>query len=184
MKKILTLAILATTLFSTSCVKNSEIFRGESMLYTYRPSNLRPTIVGTPINGVAVIYVNGKNIPVQCVTPTNPVGDVVITDPPMSPTSWEWFQNNGVGEYRPSGMTYNSSAGFSSSYCKGYFVEIYANGMWVFHNGVSLPWLSQPNPAEVISSFDFNIVGKFNYNSLPYVKKAIRVSPTKIGVEW
>ncbi|MDQ5931175.1 MAG: hypothetical protein QG674_341 [Patescibacteria group bacterium] len=155
MKKILFLvAIIATTLLFTSCVKSNEFYRGDSKVFNYTRSSLNPVLVGVPINGVATIVANGQMISLQCITPSNPNGDALVIDAPVVPSEWEWFNNNGVGEYRPSGMTYNAAGGFSANYGRCYFVEIFANGTYRFWNGVSVP-MDPINVHAWVSSFEY-----------------------------
>ncbi len=180
MKKILVIAILIISIFD-SCVKAKYNYMGESEQFLYTPSGIVPVLLGPPIGGIARVQVNGMIKELQCVTPSNPTGDVLILDAPMVPKAYEWNANQ--SQYLPIGFQYNEIAGFSSSYCKGYFVEIFANGLYTFHKGVSIPWGSRPNPSGMISSFEYPNTW-VNPWYLPYSKRVTKASPTKYLLDW
>jgi hypothetical protein len=148
MKKIIFL--MATAMFIlTGCVKNKEIYRGESKQFNYTPSFLNPTLVGLPVNGIATVAVGGQLLSLRCITPGNTVADAIVIDAPVFPAGWDWsIEGN---EYRPSGMVYNN--GFSANYGTCYFVEI-LNGVVVFHKGVYIP-MDPINTAYWVSSFEY-----------------------------
>ncbi len=170
MKKIIFL--LTTTLFVfTSCVKNKEIYRGESKQFDYTPSWLNPVIVGVPVSGIATVLVGSRQISVQCITPGNPSGDAIVVDAPVFPTGWDWIVEG--NEYRPSGMVYNSAGGFSANYGKCWFVEIFADGTFSFHNGISIP-MDPVNTYAWVSSFEYP---RTWVKTLPIMARVAKTSP-------
>lgn len=178
MKKIASLfGILFLLTAFNSCMKSKDIFDGRTgMEFNYTPSYLTPTMVGIPVNGMATIAVNGKLINLNCITPGNNVGDALIVDAPRFPASWEW--NNYQSQYQPNGSQWNTAGGFSKDFGKIYFVEIYANGSWYFHNGVSVTWGQQPNADGWRTSFEYprTWIEKVN---LPITGKVERLAPNR-----
>lgn len=150
MKKILFFVAIATALFG--CVKSKDIYNGEDKQFSYTPSYMTVTVVTPPVGGTAVLSVGGKLVTVQCLTPTQS-GDAIVLDAPIIPQTWSW--DTYANEYKPSGFSYNSFAGFSSEYCKAYFVEILPTGLWIFRNGVSVNWDNTPNPASWVNAFEY-----------------------------
>jgi hypothetical protein len=171
MKKLFFLVAIATTTLMTSCVKNKEIYQGDQKQFVYTPSYIQPTMVGIPVNGIATINVGGKLVSVQCLTPSQD-GDMILVDAPIVPQSYEWDQYS--NEYKPVGFRYNEISGFSSNYCAGYFVEIFANGTWRFWNGVAIPWSSAPNPASWVNSFEYPRTW-VDRITLPYRGKVVKI---------
>ncbi len=166
------MAIIVTTSLFTSCVKSKEIYRGESKQFNYTPSFLNPTLVGLPVNGIATVAVGGQLLSLRCITPGNTVADAIVIDAPVIPTGWEWFNNNGAGEYRPLGMVYNS--GFSAYYGTCYFVEILNSGAVVFHKGVYIP-MDPVDTAYWVSSFEYP---RTWVQTLPIRAMVSKTSPT------
>lgn len=173
MKKIIFL-LMSTLFVFTSCVKNKEIYRGDSKQFNYSPSWLNPVMVGVPVNGIAIVLVGNRQVSIQCITPGNPVGDAIVVDAPVFPAEWEWFNTNGVDEYRPSGMVYNSAGGFSANYGRCWFVEIFANGTFGFRNGVSIP-MDPVNAYAWVNSFEYP---RTWVQTLPIMAKVVKSTPT------
>lgn len=149
MKKIFALVAIATSLL-TSCIKDTEIYRGDEKSFTYVPTNLRAALGTVTGSTATVILSDGRTLNVRCITPSQPVGDGFFVEAPIVPESWVWNRDN--NEYEPQGFDYNTSYGFTVNSATVYFVEVRSGIPYLFKQ--SMAWGNTPNPGEWVGSFE------------------------------